>query len=233
MMFLDILYNNKDILKTIRSEHKNRLETHLQSQGATLSFIIDHSLHVTKSICTSVRSKMPRNIFNFIIGYLNHSFSTSDNMKKWNFTQSSDCSFCHLPETLHVVAGYSLFLEEGHSTWRHNFALLALANFFRAHSGSSLHVDLPCFYSPPIMTGDTFRPDLILVTADQQIYILELTVDFETNLEVHAERKRAKYCPLVENLQSEYTEVKFVNLFISSLGKFGFPCSSFIDMCDA
>ena len=66
-----------------------------------------------------------------------------------------------------------------------------------------------------------------------KIYILELTVGFETNLEVNAERKRAKYQSLMETLKSKYTDVKFVNLSISSRGIFGLSCSSFIEMCDA
>ena len=73
----------------------------------------------------------------------------------------------------------------------------------------------------------------MFVSPDNKIYILELTVGFETNLEVNAERKRAKYQSLMETLKSKYTDVKFVNLSISSLGIFGLSCSSFIEMCDA
>ena len=77
-----------------------------------------------------------------------------------------------------------------------------MANYFRANSGLSIYVDLLYFHSPSIITGDIFRPDLILDMTDKKIYILELTVGFETNLEVNAERKRAKYQSLVENLKS-------------------------------
>ena len=65
------------------------------------------------------------------------------------------------------------------------------------------------------------------------IYILERTGSFETNLEANAERKRAIYQSLMETLKSKYTDVKFVNLSISSLGIFGLSCSSFIEICDA
>ena len=108
-------------------------------------------------------------------------------------------------------------LEEGPYTWRHSSALQILASFFRSHSGSSLYVDLPCFYSPSSIAGDTFRCDLIRVTTDRQIYILKHTVSFETNLEMNAERERAKYQSLVENLKSRYTEGKYVTLSNSSL----------------
>ena len=46
----DVYKNTKDVLKTVRSEHKHRLQPQLQSQGAILSFVLDPSLTVTKSI---------------------------------------------------------------------------------------------------------------------------------------------------------------------------------------
>ena len=230
----DVYKNNKDVLKAAHSEHNHRLQTQLQSQGAILSFVLDHSLTVTKSIWISVQSKMPRNIFNFTIKYLNNSLSTRNNLNKWNFAQSSECSLCHLPETLlHVVAGCNSYLEEGRYTWQHNSALQILANYFRASAGASLNFDLPSFHSPSIIKGDNFRPDLVFASPDNKMYILELTVGFETNLEVNAESKRAKYQSLMETLKSKYTDVKFVNLSISSLGIFGPSYSSFIEMCDA
>ena len=48
----DVYKNTKDVLKGVRSEHKHRLQTQLQSQGAILSFVLDHSLTATKSIWT-------------------------------------------------------------------------------------------------------------------------------------------------------------------------------------
>ena len=109
----------------------------------------------------------------------------------------------------------------------------ALANFFRAYSGSSFYVDLPCFYSPSIITGDIFRPDLILVTADKQIYTREPTVGFETNLRSECRAQESIISVSCRSLKSESTEVKFVNLSISSLGIRDLSCSSFIDMYDA
>ena len=63
----DVYKNTKDVSKAARSEHKHRLQTQLQCQGTILSFVLDLSLSVTKSIWTSVQSKTPKNIFNFTI----------------------------------------------------------------------------------------------------------------------------------------------------------------------
>ena len=68
----DVYKNTKDVVKAVRSEHRHRLQTHLQSQGAIISFVLDDSLTVTKSIWTSVQSKMPKNIFNFTIRVPQH-----------------------------------------------------------------------------------------------------------------------------------------------------------------
>ena len=81
--------------------------------------------------------------------------------------------------------------------------------------------------------GENFRSDLVFVSPDNKIYILELTVGFETNVEVNDERNRAKYQSPMETLKSKYTDVKFVNLSISSLGIFSLSGCSFIEMCDA
>ena len=71
----DVYKNTKDVLKAVRSGHKHRMQTQLQSQGATFSFVLNHSLTVTKSIRTSVESKMPKNIFNLTIRHLNNTLS--------------------------------------------------------------------------------------------------------------------------------------------------------------
>ena len=70
----DVYKNAKDVLKAVFSQYKHRLQTQLQSQGSTLSFILDHFLTVTKSIWNSVQSKLLKNIFNFTIRYHNNFF---------------------------------------------------------------------------------------------------------------------------------------------------------------
>ena len=50
----------------------------------------------------------------------------------------------------------------------------------------------------------TFHPDLIFVTADRKIFALELKVSFETNLNINAQRKKAKYEQLLQTLSSQF-----------------------------
>ena len=89
-----------------------------------------------------------------------------------------------------------------------------------------------------VITGDSLRPDLLLVTENRCLYILELTVGYESNLQVNANRKRQKYLDLINEQEADYDKVKFVNLSLSTLGVFGRSSENFDGMlsslkCDA
>ena len=74
--------------------------------------------------------------------------------------------------------------------------------------------------SPSIITGDSLRPDLVMVT-DTSLYILELTVGFESNLQINSDRKKAKYHSLISDLTTTFSNIKFINLSMSTLGLLG------------
>ena len=150
----------------------------------------------------------------------------------WKLSQSSDCSFCLCPESLlHVVSGCNSYLEEGRYTWRHSSALHFVASKLQSVRNSSLYVDLPGFLSACNITGDQLRPDMPLYIGTTTLYVIELTVGFETNLNSNAERKHEKYHQLTRGLSSDFHCVKFINLSLSALGIFGKSCEPFIDMC--
>ena len=95
-----------------------------------------------------------------------------------------------------------------------------------------------CFVNPSVITGDRLRPDLLLVTENRCLYILELTVGYESNLQVNANRKRQKYLDLIKEQEADYDKVKFVNLSLSTLGVFSRSSENFDGMlrslkCDA
>ena len=92
-------------------------------------------------------------------------------------------------------------------------------------------MDLPGYLSPCIITGNSLRPDMLLSTVDNRLYIIELTVGFETNIADNAHRKELKYHSLVTDLANEYHSVEFINLSINCLGIFGQSSESFLNMC--
>ena len=58
--------------------------------------------------------------------------------------------------------------------------------------GILLFVDFPGFVSPLVITGGSIRPDLFLEVHNKRLYILELTIGYETNLTSNIARKDRK-----------------------------------------
>ena len=227
----DTYQNAKGVLNAFRANHEERLQNHLVSQGSFFSYVKDQSLSSLNSIWSTVQSKMPKNIFNFTIRYINNSLPTRSNLSKWGISSTSECSFCLNPESLlHIVAGCKAYLDQGRFTWRHDSVLHFIAQSFRAVPDIKIFSDLPDYLSPSIITGDTFRPDLLLILPSNCLYVLELTVGYESNLYSNSIRKEKKYRQLMLELRSQYKEVRFVNLSMGALGVMSNSSSSFLDM---
>ena len=100
-------------------------------------------------------------------------------------------------ETLqYIVFSCKSYLDDGRYTWRHNSVLSYLAKSMSSIKNATLYADLPSFSSPSLITGDSLRSDLVLVLNNTTVYLLELTVGFESNIKVNSDRKAAKYHPL-------------------------------------
>ena len=131
--------------------------------------------------------------------YINYSLPTRKNLSKWGISSNSECTFGLSPESLlHVVAGCQSYLER--FTWRHNSVLDFLARLtLQSVHGYNLFADLPGFRSPSVITGDSFRPDLLLACSNNSIlYFVELTVGYESNLVSNIKRKRNKFQELMK-----------------------------------
>ena len=186
-----------------------------------------------RGLWSTVQQNMPRNIFNYMIKHLNNTLPTKKNLNKWSLSDSPSCSFCLSPETLqHVVSSSNSYLMDGRYTWRHNSVLLFLARSFSSLENCSLYADLPFFSSHSLITGDSLRPDLALISPDNTLYLLELTVGFETNIEKNSNRKAIKYKPLLRDLNYRYRSINFANLSMSSLGIFDASSDSVMTMMD-
>ena len=83
-------------------------------------------------------------------------------------------------------------------------------------------------YIKSILTGESLRPDMLLNIEDKCLYIIELTVGFETNLERNAQRKEFKYRSLLKHYENTYCRMKLINVSTSSLGMFGQASEPFL-----
>ena len=170
---------------------------------------------------------------NFTIKYLNNSLTTRKNLHKLSLFNSQSCSLCLQQETLqHIVSSCKSFLDNGRYTWRHNSVLLAIAKSLSSLQPCSLLADLPSFASPSLITGESLRPDLILISRDKTLYLLELTVRLETNILINSKRKSTNYNALIKDLNSQFSTVHFVNLSMGALGILGASSLNFHTMLE-
>ena len=209
----DAYRNTKQILKAARQHHTDKLQSNLTSQGFIITFLLNHSLKAINSLWSSAQSKLPKNIFNFTVRYLNITLITRKNLTLWNLSQTSDCSFCFQPESLlHVVAGCKTYFNEGRFTWRHDSALNFLVSSLQCLNHCTFCVDLPQYLSPSLSTGDDLRPDMLISTSCNTLYVIELSVGFETNLKNNANRKFTKYRYLLNDLSSKHRSLQICEL---------------------
>ena len=88
----DTYRNTKQILKAVCQNHTDKLRSNLTSQGFLIIFLLNHSLKTVNSLWSSAQSKLPKNIFNFTVRYLNNTLATQKNLPLWNLSQTSNCS---------------------------------------------------------------------------------------------------------------------------------------------
>ena len=91
--------NTKDELKDFRNDNEQRLQNHLILQGSFFSNVIKNSTSSFNSLGSSAQSRLPKNIFNLTVRYINNSLPTRKNMVRWGLSSLADCSFCFSPET--------------------------------------------------------------------------------------------------------------------------------------
>ena len=72
---------------------------------------------------------------------------------------------------------------------------------------TSLYADLPSFPSPSLIKGVSLKPNLVLPLNNANVYLLELTVGLESNINTNSDCKDAKYYSLLTKLPTEYTKI--------------------------
>ena len=102
-----------------------------------------------------------------------------------------------------LLGGCNSHLREGKFNWRHNSILVNLANSLKVYSDVQLYVDNDKFRSPSIITGDDQRLDLLLIDKRNNMYVLELTIGFELNIEKNAKWKNDKYKELLKFMEKD------------------------------
>ena len=107
-----------------------------------------------------------------------------------------------------------------------------MANNLPSQHIQNIYADLPSFPNPAVIPGDDYRPDLLILTEENCLYILELTVGYKTNLRNNINRKRLKYEKLIMDQKKKFNYVKFINLSISALGVYDNESAAFLKILE-
>ena len=85
-----------------------------------------------------------------------------------------------------------------------------LASSLQCLNHCTFYADLPQYLSSSLITVDDLRPDMFISTANT-LYVVEMSVDFEANLNNNTSEKFEKCRYLLHNLKSKYRHVNFIN----------------------
>ena len=219
----DHFITSKNVIKDLRERKQEHITRNLTTQNLVVKALWQESFTGNVKTWNTALNKLPKNIYNFTQRYLNNTLPTLKNMCRWKKKDNSLCFSCLQPQTLqHVVSGCKIHLKEGRYNWRHDSILKTLADFIiSVNKQVEIYVDLdlPGYRSPCIVTGESERPDIVITLKDK-IYIIELTVGFETRIKDNAHRKKEKYLNLCRRLTMD-REVTFINLTMGAIGIIG------------
>ena len=227
----DRFNNCREVLKEIRDEKLDKVNK-LVSQSIVVQALWQETLVSDVKQWHRTLNKLPKNIFNFCIRYLNNTLPTLKNLFLWKKSENALCKVCFNTQTLqHVVSACKVHLEEGRYTWRHNSVLKIIADYLVSVTNNiELYCDITGYMSPSIITGEQKRPDIVVIDKQRSwVFVLELTVGFETRIKDNAVRKHNHYSGLCSELRNQYNRVKFVNISVGALGIVGKSSRSFID----
>ena len=113
------------------------------------------------------------------------------------------CPLCNKsPQTLiHILNACPVALNQRRYNVRHDSVLASLAKMVEKHppTTASMSADLPGVFNFPLHVAPTsLRPDIVLWDDTQRwIYLVELTICFETSFEDAVKRKEDRYFELV------------------------------------
>ena len=89
-------------------------------------------------------------------------------------------------------------------------------NFIKTNK-IKIHCDIEGYINPLVIIGDENRPDMIITQNKSTIFVLELTVGFETNLDYNTKLKASKYREMLKSPENKFEKVNFVNLSMGAL----------------
>ena len=143
----------------------------------------------------------------FILNAACDSLPHNSNLSLWGRGVPSGCPLCSQKQTrLHILNHCPVVLELRRFNHRHDAVLIVISELVRANLTPSQQMitDLPgsTYQYPQYIICTDARPDIaVWDDISKNVYLIELTVCFETNFEVARERNVLRFTDLVEEAE--------------------------------
>ena len=105
-------------------------------------------------------------------------------------------------------------------TWRHNSISVTIIHHLKVLVGLDIQLYADCPDSGLNCTLALFRtlgPDVVLIHRSD-VYLIELTVPYETNCSIAKRRKEKRYRNLIQELMINCDSINVITLKVTSLG---------------
>ena len=164
-----------------------------------------------KSIIYSV----PRGVMAWASRAITDSLSTPANLARWKKIVDPTCKLCRderpVKGTLHHILNNCPKMLSRYQ-WRHDGVLFHLASIFKknANDDVAIYADIDGFKInggtiPASILVASQRPDLVIIDRQKQlpeVYVIELTSPFESNIQKAEERKVRRYNSLQIDIEN-------------------------------
>ena len=206
--------------------HRNFVETwssfiSLKEQNTLIIRLMETCHKKIIKLWQKIVTEMPTSITCFARRALILSLGNNSNLKRWNIRESPNCDLCNRIQTqLHVFSFCSTALKQHRYTWRHNSILVTIIHHLKVLTGPDIQLYADCPDSGLNCTSTLFRslrPDVVLIYRSE-VYVIELTVPYETNCLIAKRRKEERYRNLKEELMINCDSFDVITLEVTTLG---------------
>ena len=184
------------------------------------------------TIWATAVQQLPPYLLKFSLNAVQDTLPHNDNLARWRRFEglSSNCKLCGERQTLlHVLNHCSRALELRRYNERHDAVLEGIVNFVTKTLPENYQIiaDLPCpqsyVFPPHIATTDS-RPDIVVWSNTiKEVWVIELTVCYETGVDEAHNRKMARYSDLMERISASSWDGCLVTLEVGSRGFLSLP----------
>ena len=219
----------KDTIKEQFSEKYNQQAEALSFQGEFLTLLNEENSDVT---WRSYIFGVPRGVMSFAMRSSTNILATPDDLKLWKKTRSDNCVMCkeenRVPSKctlMHLLNNCTAFLETKY-VWRHDSVIYFILETLKQNKPDNLEIygdveghkcnggTIPVNI---VVTGQ--RPDIVIIdNTTKTVWLWELSVSFETNIEQAHTRKKVKYTQLESDIEDAGFSCRNIPFEVGSRG---------------